>query len=1157
MRQPFRLPQGGIVDRRRRLAFEFDGTRFEGHPGDTLASALLANGVHFVARSFKYHRPRGIFSAGSEEPNALVQLGRGARTEPNVRATTAELFDGLVASSQNCWPSLGFDIGALNGMLSPLLPAGFYYKTFMWPPTPKWWLRYEHFVRIAAGMGRAARESDPDRYEHQHAHCDVLVIGGGPAGLAAARAAAATGARVIVCDEGPRWGANLIGDDATIDGDSAAEWKGGVVRALAAHPDVTLLARTTAFGWYDGNLVGLVERVTDHLAAPPAHAPRQRVWKIRARAIVLASGAHERGIAYANNDLPGTMLAGAAATYVKRYGVRPGTRAVIGTNNDSAYATAIALRDADVAVAAIVDVRPEHTLTGTWPQRARALGLPIVAEAMIAGAHGGKRVTAVDIASGAGGQAHWLDCDLVCVSGGWNPALHLYSQARGTLRYDDTQASFVPQSSPLPVFPAGSANGRFGLAAVLADGHAAGLAAAADAGFTAPTFDAPHADAEAIGALRILWSVPARSKGEKRFVDLQDDVTAADIALAAREGYTSVEHLKRYTTLGMGPDQGKTSNVVGLALLAEATGRSIPEVGTTTFRPPYTPVTLGALPGQVSGAHVEPTRHSAMHDWHVEHGARFVNAGLWKRPHSYPRPGESPDDAAIREAKNVRAHVGLVDVSTLGKIELQGKDVAEFLNRVYVNRWDTLAVGRCRYGVMLREDGIVLDDGTTSRLAATHYLMTTTTVNAVKVMQHLDRLLQVDWPDLDVRVATVTEQWAAAALSGPKARDVLAGIVDIDVSNAAFPFLAVGECRIRTAVGAVSARLFRMSYSGELAYEIHVPADRGRAMWEAVLAAGESFGIMPYGTEAMSTLRIEKGHVVVGAEADGRTTADDLGMGKLVSPAKWCIGKPLLDRPALRAADRWQLVGLTAQDGASDAARGEDRRRSRPRAAQSDAGPRDVVVLESESRRVDRAGARRRWPRAAWRDAVGGVAARRREGAGEGRAAVLRRSGRGAPAWLRCATDAIGSTRPGHYGAAGTGVAFAEATFASAWNVQGDATNPLLTEEARRLFGIALPMAPNTTSRTDALTALWLGPASWLLVAGGASAARRLRPGEARRAQRGRRRAVRRLREPRRVDAVGPARGRPCSPRAARSISIRAPSRPAPARKASTATSMP
>ena len=495
--------------------------------------------------------------------------------------------------------------------------------------------------------------------------------------------------------------------------------------------------------------------------------------------------------------------------------------------------------------------------------------------------------------------------------------MHLFSQARGSLRYDESLATFVPERSPLAIVAAGGVNGCSDVGGALVDGHAAGLDAAAKAGFRGATsHPAPHAEPVASGRLLPLWSVPARDRSGKRFVDLQNDVTVSDIALAVREGYESVEHLKRYTTLGMGTDQGKTSNIVGLALLAEQLHRPIPAVGTTTFRPPYTPVTLGAYPGEEAGPHLEPKRYSAMHDWHVAHGARFINAGLWTRPHSYPRAGEMPDDAANREAQNVRTDVGLVDVSTLGKIELQGNDVAEFLNRVYINRWNTLAVGRCRYGVMLRDDGMVLDDGTTSRLADSHYLMTTTTVNAVQVMQHLEALLQIDWPELNVYLTSVTEQWSAAALSGPKAREVLAAVVDIDVSNAEFPFLAVGTCTVRGAAGPIPARLFRMSYSGELAYEIHVPADRGRATWEALLAAGARYGIMPYGTEAMSTLRIEKGHVVIGPEADGRTTADDLGMGKLVNGAKWCVGKPLLSRPALVAPDRWQLVGLTALDGA-------------------------------------------------------------------------------------------------------------------------------------------------------------------------------------------------------------------------------------------------
>ena len=917
MTQPLRLASGGLVDRTRPLGFRYDGVAYSGYAGDTLASALLANDVHLVGRSFKYHRPRGIFSAGAEEPNALVQLGRGARTEPNVRATTLELVDGLVATSQNCWPSVRFDVGAINDRISRLLPAGFYYKTFMWPPTPAWWLKYEHLIRHAAGMGRAAAEPDPDRYEHRYAHCDVIVVGGGAAGIAAARAAAHAGARTILCDENPWWGGGLASDAPPIDERPAAEWVAAAIAELGAIPDVTLLSRTTAFGYYDGNLVAAVERVTDPLATPPVHAPRQRLWLIRARAVVLASGAHERGIVYVNNDLPGTMLAGAARSYVDRYGVRPGRRAVVFTNNDGGYGDALALHAAGVEIAAIVDPRPESREAGSLPAQAREGGLNVFGSSVIVGARGRHHVAAVEIAPLTGGASRRVACDLIGVSGGWNPAVHLFSQARGKLRYDDILAAFVPDRSPLPIVPAGGARGTFDLAAALIEGHDSGLAAARQSGASSATAPpAPRALPRRRAALAPLWAVPPAAAGGKRFVDLQNDVTADDVALAAREGYQSVEHLKRYTTLGMGTDQGKTSNIVGLALMAGQLGVSIPNVGTTTFRPPYTPVTLGLFPGAEGGPHVEPTRRSAIHAWHAAHGARFVNAGLWKRPHSYPRAGESEADAANREALNVRANVGVVDVSTLGKIELQGRDVAEFLNRIYVNRWDNLARGRCRYGVMLRDDGLVMDDGTTSRLAATHYLMTTTTVNAVKVMQHIEYLLQVVWPDLEVHAASVTEQWSAVAISGPKARDVVSALVDIDVSNAAFPFLAVVACRVRSTEGDLHARLFRMSYSGELAYEIHVPADRGQSLWDAVMAAGGPFGLMPYGTEAMSTLRIEKGHIVVGAEADGRTTADDLGLGKLVNAGKWCVGKPLLGRPALVAAGRWQLVGLIALEGA-------------------------------------------------------------------------------------------------------------------------------------------------------------------------------------------------------------------------------------------------
>lgn len=915
-----RLPQGGVVQRDSVCRFRYDGRSYLGLSGDTLASALLANGVHLVGRSVKYHRPRGILSAGIEEPNALVQLGSGARTEPNVRATQLELYEGLTASSQNCWPSVRFDLGAINSTLLARLPPGFYYKTFMWPATPTWWLRYEHVIRKAAGLGKAANEADPDHYAHQFAHCDVLVIGAGPAGLAAARAAARCGARVILCDETAAPGGSVLGIDEQIDHTSAAAWLNEVLGELAANPEVKLLTRTTAFGYYDGNLVGLVERISDHLPQPSPHSPRQRMWKVRAGTVVLATGAHERPIAYANNDLPGTMLADSARTYVQRYAVRPGSRAVVFTNNDSAYASALALHRAGVSIAAIVDARPLAAHPGTLVQRAREAGLSILPASVIMEAHGAQRVRAVEVTPlGAprGARQH-IDCDLVCVSGGWNPAVHLFSQAQGRLRYDETLATFAPLNAHRSILATGAANACFELSEVLAQAHASGLAAAARVGLApSGTLTAPHATPVSSGPPLALWAVEAPRKSAKRFVDFQNDLTVDDIALAAREGYDSVEHLKRYTALGMGTDQGKTSNVVGLALLAEQLGAPIPQIGTTRFRPPYSTVTLGTLPGHASGHQVEPTRHSALHDWHLAQGARMVNAGLWKRPHSYPRAGETEDQAAAREARNVRTCVGVVDVSTLGKIELQGRDVAELLNRLYINRWDTLAVGRCRYGVMLREDGMVLDDGTTSRLASQHYLMSTTTVNAVKVMQHIELLLQRDWPELQVHLSSVTEQWAAVALAGPRAREVLAQVVDIDVSNAAFPFLAVAECQLRTASASVPARLFRMSYSGENAYELHVAADQGQALWDALLAAGAAFGIMPYGTEAMGTLRIEKGHIVVGPEADGRTSADDLGLGTLVNAGKWCIGKPLLDRPGLSDPERWQLVGLTALDGAA------------------------------------------------------------------------------------------------------------------------------------------------------------------------------------------------------------------------------------------------
>jgi sarcosine oxidase subunit alpha len=906
-----RLAEGGTaLDRRRTLAFTFDGRKFAGYAGDTLASALMANGVTLVGRSFKYHRPRGIYTAGPEEPNALVALRRGARHEPNTRATMIELHEGLDAESQNRWPSLRFDLLGINDRLSPLLPAGFYYKTFMWPP--KAWMKYERYIRRAAGLGTAPAGRDPDRYEHRHAHCDVLVVGAGPAGLLAALAAGRSGARVILCDERAEPGGSLLRESSSIGEASGSVWARSTVTELRELPGVTVLPRTTAFGLFDHGMAALVERVTDHLSESPPLAPRQRLWSVRAKQTVLATGAIERPLVFGGNDRPGVMLASAARAYATQYGVRPGERAVIFTNNDDAYRTALDLARAGVAIVAVVDSRAEGA--GAIATQVRAGAIEILSGHVVTAARGRIGVAGVDVAPLAQpSSARRLDCDLLAVSGGFNPTAHLHCHAGGKLAWDEQRVCFVPAGGRASVRSVGAARGLYGLGECLEDGARSGAAAAVAAGFAAArASEVPKVPEETSRPAQALWAVPQQGRrGDKSFVDIQDDVTLSDIGLAAREGYVSVEHLKRYTTLGMGTDQGKTANVNGLALLAGARGEAIASVGATTFRPPYTPVTIGALVGRETGLHLAPVRRTAMHEWHVEHGAVMIETGLWMRPRCYPRPGETPAQAVEREAAHVRRDVGLVDVSTLGKIDVQGPDATEFLQRVYANVWANLPVGKARYGIMLREDGIVFDDGTTSRLAEHRYFMTTTTANAAAVLMHLEHLLQLVWPELRVHVATETEQWAAMALAGPRSRSVLARVVDgLDVSNAGLPFMAVREARIAGA----PVRVFRISFSGELAYEINAPADFGRAVWEALIAAGAEDGIVAYGTEAMGVLRIEKGHVA-GPEIDGRTTAEDLGLGRLVATKKSdFIGKHLLHRPGLTDAGRLRLVGLVPVD---------------------------------------------------------------------------------------------------------------------------------------------------------------------------------------------------------------------------------------------------
>ena len=794
----------------------------------------------------------------------------------------------------------------MNSLLSPILSAGFYYKTFMWPAA-FWEKVYEPLIRRAAGLGRGSGANDPDTYEKAFLHCDVLVVGAGAAGLMAALAAGRTGARVVLCEEDFRLGGRLIAERRALGDQGSADWVARIGAELAALPNVRILMRTTVFGVYDHGTYAALERVNDHVAAPPEHEPRQRYWRIQAKRCVLAAGAIERPLVFGDNDRPGVMLAGAVRTYVNRYAVTPGRRAVVFATTDETAQTVTDLDRAGVVVKAIVDPRPE--VPADIESAAKTVGARLIAGGAVTQAIGSLHVSAVDVRT-ASGETIRIDCDLVCVSGGWSPSMHLSSHLGSKPVWNERIAAFVPGTPPAGMDVAGAANGDLGLADALATGARLGLAAAADAGFDGQPVDLPNVDPESTG-LTALWRVKG-TRG-KAFVDLQNDVTDKDVALAEREGFRAVEHLKRYTTLGMATDQGKTSNLAGLALMAELTAKSIPQTGTTTFRPPYTAVAIGALAGAHRGKHFRPTRLPPSHRWATEQGAVFVESGYWLRAQWYPRPGEKDWlESVNREVRTVRERVGVCDVSTLGKIDLQGPDSAEFLERLYTNGWRNLAVGKARYGLMLREDGMVMDDGTTSRLAEHRYFMTTTTANAAKVLQHMELCHQWLWPQLDVQFSSVTEQWAQFSIAGPRSRDVLRKVVDgqHDISNSALPYLAAAAI---TAMGGVSARLFRISFSGELAYELAVPAGYGDALIRRLMDAGREFGIAPYGTEALGVMRIEKGHVA-GNEINGQTTARDLGLGRMMSSRKDYIGRVMSDRPGLTAADRPSLAGFKPVD---------------------------------------------------------------------------------------------------------------------------------------------------------------------------------------------------------------------------------------------------
>ncbi|ESW94166.1 sarcosine oxidase subunit alpha family protein [Mesorhizobium sp. C280B] len=889
-----RLPVGGRIRREVPVNFTFDGRKLIGYRGDTLASALLANGVTLVGRSFKYHRPRGIFSAGPEEPNALVTLGSAGRREPNLPAATLELADGMVVESQNRWPSLAFDVQSVNGLLAPLLSAGFYYKTFM-GPTRRAWMFYEHFIRKAAGLGRAGTGPDPDRYEVRHAFADVAIVGGGPAGLSAARAAAAVGARVALIEQDFLLGGQLLAEPSD---SAAAGWLRQAEAELEGFETVALMKRTTAFGSYDGNVLGLVKQ-RDPTDPKPNGEARQTVTMLRARSIVFATGAIERPIVFSNNDRPGVMLASAARTYLNRFAVLPGKKIIVATTNDGAWRTAFdyAAAGAEVTVADLRAVPP-----AALAAEAARLGVVVRAATRIVDLHGGHAVRQVTL-NGPEGQSS-AACDLVCVSGGWSPTVHLTSHLGSKPTYRDDIDGFVPGSFPAGRFGAGAMMGTYATADAIDDGHRAGSEAAASCGKSAPV-PAPSKldlDETATSSLR---EIPSVGRG-KAFVDFQMDVTTGDIELAHREGYESVEHLKRYTTLGMGTDQGKTSNFAALAAMAALRKATIPETGATTFRPPYTPVAIGALAGRAIGHHFKPIRRTPMHDWHMANGAKMLEVGLWMRPYFYRQSGRNVNEAYVAEMRTVRQAAGLMDISTLGKIDVQGPDAAIFLDRVYANGFAKLAIGRARYGVMLRDDGIVFDDGTTTRLAENRFFMTTSTAKAADVLSRLEFLLDTAWPDLRVAVTSVSDEWAAMSVAGPNSRAIL---------NAAFPALDVSEEAL-SHMGLLESewegralRILRLSYSGERAYEVYVGATAGEQLWSRLLEAGRPFDLKPYGVEALGALRVEKGHVA-GPEIDGRTTLDDLGLGRMAGKRSGFVGDVLRRRPALRAPNRQRLVGL-------------------------------------------------------------------------------------------------------------------------------------------------------------------------------------------------------------------------------------------------------
>ena len=918
MTEKLRINNKKFIDETTRVSFKFNGHRFFGYKGDTLASALLANNIHLVGRSFKYHRPRGIMTCGSEEPNAIIQVGNDpSLTEPNVRATEIEIYEGLVASSQNCWPSVNFDIGGINNFFSPIIPAGFYYKTFMWPA--KLWKFYEYFIRKSAGLGKSPTKPDSELYDHKYMHCDVLVVGGGISGVLSANIAAQNNLNTVLLDDKNSLGGSTIFQDNEtfkINNDNSGIWLEKEIKKLKSLKNLTIKTRTSLAAYHGYNYLLAKENLTDHLNLNDRkNKIRQRLWKIRAKKVIIATGSIERPLIFNNNDRPGIMLSSSVKKYIDYYGVKCGEKISLFTNNDSAYETAISLNNSGVKVNSVIDVREKSN--STIVKFVENLGIKVYWKHTIVNTNGYKRINSVEImklsddGSNVVGNKFNENCDCLGISGGWTPMVHLFTQSGGKLKFKDEDKIFIPNSAQSNQISVGSCNGDFELDQILKNSN----------NLVKEFLDVKNSEFDDLNVScskeidkKNIWLLPSdKPFGKtKPFLDFQNDSTAKDIKLALREGFKSIEHVKRYTTTGMGTDQGKLSNMHALGIIAETAGVKMGDLGTTTFRPPYTPLTFGVIVGRNVGEFFDIVRKTPMHECHIIHNAKFENVGQWKRPWYYPKGNETMYEAVQRESKAARNSAAILDASTLGKIDIQGSDSSEFLNRIYTNAWSKLDIGKCRYGLMLNEDGMVYDDGVTTRLGENHYLMNTTTGGAANVLSKLEDYLQTEWPELDVYLTSVTDQYATASICGPNSKKIISKIIpELDLSDNKFPHMSFKS----TMIGKIKCRIMRVSFTGEHTYEINVPSGYGKSLWEKCIEAGKEFNITPYGTESMHLLRAEKGFIIAGQDTDGTMTPVDLQMDWIISKKKYdFIGKRSLYRSDTIREDRKQLVGLLTDD---------------------------------------------------------------------------------------------------------------------------------------------------------------------------------------------------------------------------------------------------